>query len=65
MKLARIENNIIMEVLTPMAGFSVEQCFHPSLIAACEQVDDLAQYGWVRQEDGSFAAPVVETPPAE
>lgn len=57
MKTARIQNNIVVEILIPIAEFSIDQCFHPSIIATCEQVEDAVQLGWVKQEDGSFAAP--------
>lgn len=63
---ARIVNDTVVEILTAVNGHSIEECFHPTLLAQCEDVSDEVQVGWVRQEDGSFAAPVVEeTPPTE
>lgn len=59
---AKIVNGKIAEILVPVDGFSVEDCFHSSVIGQCVDVVDDAQIGWVQQEDGSFAAPVVETP---
>lgn len=62
---ARIINGIVGEILTPIDGFSIEDCFHPQLIAMCVDVADEVQVGWVQQEDGSFAAPVVVAPVEE
>lgn len=62
MKYARINNDAVSEILEATNGFPAEQCFHPDLLAMCERVAYDVQVGWVRQEDGSFAAPVVETP---
>lgn len=60
---ARIVNDTVVEILTPVNGHSIEQCFHPDILAQCIDVTDGIQVGWVRQEDGSFAAPVVEETP--
>ena len=60
MKYARIQNDTVAEILEPVPGFTVEQCFHPSLIAMCEMVSGDVQAGWLRQEDGSFADPATE-----
>lgn len=62
MAYARIQNDMVVEILQPVPGFTVEQCFHPSLIAMCEIVGDNVQAGWVRQENGSFADPAVTLP---
>ena len=40
--------------------FMIEDCFAPAIVATLCPVADDVQAGWVRQEDGSFAAPVVE-----
>jgi len=63
MKTARIQNNVVAEILVPVAGFTIDQCFHPSILAQCQTVEDEVQVNWVKQEDGSFAAP--EAPPEE
>ena len=60
---ARIVNGTVVEILTPISGFSIEQCFHPSILAQCVDLEHGMQVGWVKQEDGSFAAP--EAPPEE
>lgn len=54
---ARIIDGKIGEILVPIQGFELEDCFHPQLIAMCVDVADDAQVGWVQQEDGTFAAP--------
>ena len=58
---ARIIDGKIAEIFTPVSGFSVEECFHPSVLGQSFDVADDVQVGWVQQEDGSFAAPVVVT----
>lgn len=65
MKTARIQNNVVAEILVPVEGFTIDQCFHPSILAQCEQVEDEVQANWVKQEDGSFAAPVEPEPTPE
>lgn len=64
MKTARIQNNIVVEILVPVAGFTIDQCFHPDILAVCEQVEDEVQVNWIKQEDGSFAAPEEPSAPA-
>ena len=60
MKTARIQNNVVVEILVPVEGFTIDQCFHPSVLAQCEEVADEVQVNWIKQEDGSFAAPPEE-----
>ena len=62
MKTARIQNNAVIEFLSPVAGFQLADCFHASIIAQCEEVEDTVALGWVKQTDGGFSAP---TPPVE
>lgn len=42
---AKIVNGKIAEILVPVNGFSVEDCFHPSVLAQCVDVADAAQVG--------------------
>lgn len=42
---ARVENNIIVEILRPIPGFSIEQCFHPLLLESVIDVPDDLQVG--------------------
>jgi hypothetical protein len=65
MKTARIQNNVVAEFLVAVEGFQLADCFHASILAQCESVEDDVQIGWVKQEDGSFAAPVVTPAPTE
>lgn len=61
---ARIVNDAVVEILTAVPGYLIEDCFHPNILAQCVDVPEDAQVGWIKQEDGTFAAPVVEeTPP--
>lgn len=61
MKTARIENNVVVEILVPVGNFQIEQCFHADILAQCETVLSDVQIGWVKQEDGSFVAPIETT----
>jgi hypothetical protein len=61
---ARIQNNTVVEILAPIAGFTIDQCFHPDLLAQCVDVTEGMQVGDV------YTPPVVEevveeTPPEE
>ena len=62
MRYGRIENNAVIEVVTPIAGFMIEDCFAPAIVATLCPITDDVQIGWVKQEDGSFAAPVEPAP---
>lgn len=69
---ARISNDTIVEILFAVGGHDIKDCFHPEILAQCIDVPEGASVGWVRQEDGTWAAPAVveepvveETPPAE
>ena len=61
---ARIQNNKVVEILVPIAGYRIEDCFHPDILAQCVDVTDGMQVGDV------YTPPVVEevveeTPPEE
>jgi len=62
---ALLNGNKVVEILVPVSGFAIEDCFHPLILASCCDVGPEVQIDWVRQEDGSFAAPVVEEPAPE
>lgn len=59
----RLVNRTVVEILSPVAGFSVDQCFHPSIIMASVDAPDGVEPGWVYNEDGTFSPP--EAPVAE
>ncbi len=52
---ARIQNNIVAEILTPIDGHAIEDCFHPSILAQCVDVT-------TGMKVGDVYPPVVETP---
>ena len=61
---ARIQNNTVVEILIPIAGYRIEDCFHPDILAQCVDVTEGMQVGDV------YTPPVVEevveeTPPEE
>jgi hypothetical protein len=42
---ARIVDGKIAEILVPVANFSIEECFHSSVLAQCADVSEDAQVG--------------------
>jgi len=57
MKYARLKDGVVQEILTVMAGFSIQQSFHPDLHQKCVPVtNDEVQSGWT-YADGVFTAP--------
>lgn len=42
---ARILDGKVIEILNPIAGFSIEECFHSSILSQCVDVPDDAQVG--------------------
>lgn len=59
MKTARIVEGKIAEILNPIPGFTLSECFHPDILSQCKQVADEAQVG------DDYVAPVetpIETP---
>lgn len=57
---AKIVNNVVVEILKPIEGFSIEQCFHPLILKDTVYVSDDVQLGWVLQENGTFLDPAIE-----
>lgn len=62
--MARMNGNVVMEVLKPIDGFDIADCFHPDVLVGCVSCDDDVQPGWVLTGDG-FAAPEPEPEPEE
>jgi len=66
MKTVRIADGKVVEILDPIPGFTLAECFHPSVLAACVAVEDSVSVGddWpppvVEPVAESVAEPVVE-----
>lgn len=60
MRYGRIEDNIVVEIISPMDGFAIEDCYVPAIVATLYPIADDVQNGWIRQEDGRCIAPVIE-----
>jgi hypothetical protein len=60
MKYARVENNTVVEILTPIPGFTIDQCFHADILTNVVPVDDTVQPGWTLV-DGAWTAPAAPT----
>lgn len=68
-KMARITDGVVGDVIVPIQGFRIEECFHPDLLALYVIVADEVQPGWIVTEDGIVAPepapePEEEAPPA-
>jgi len=64
MKMARIIDGVVGDVIVPIDGFRIEECFHPDLLAQYVAVDGDVQPGWIVTEDG-IVAPEPEAPAEE
>ena len=62
--MARITDGIVGDVIVPIDGFRIEECFHPDLLAQYVAVDGDVQPGWIVTEDG-IVAPEPEAPAEE
>ena len=62
--MARITDGVVGDVIVPIQGFRIEECFHPDLLALYVTVDGDVQPGWIVTEDG-FAAPEPAPEPTE
>ena len=56
---ARIEDNIVVEIFRPIPGFSLQECYHPSILEGLIEVGDL-QVGDVYSSQESV--PIFEVP---
>ena len=63
-KMARITDGVVGDVIVPIQGFRIEECFHPDLLALYVTVADEVQPGWIVTEDG-IVAPEPEAPAEE
>ena len=52
MKMARITDGVVGDVIVPIEGFLIEECFHPDVLAQYTTVADDVQPGWIVTEDG-------------
>jgi hypothetical protein len=68
-KMARITDGVVGDVIVPIQGFRIEECFHPDLLALYVTVADEVQPGWIVTEDGIVPpepdAPAEEAPAEE
>lgn len=57
MAYARIQDNMVVEIVKPVDGFSIQQCFHPDLLKNVISCPDEVQSGWhYKPETGQFSA---------
>jgi hypothetical protein len=66
MNYARLSSeNTVIEVFTPPAPFTLEECFTPEIVAQFEPCPDEVEQNWIKQEDGTFVAPPPPEPAPE
>lgn len=66
MAYARIQGDTVTEMVKPVDGFSIQQCFHPDLLKNVISCPDEVQAGWSYDaETGVFAAPPAPEVPVE
>jgi len=58
----RVYNDVVIEILKPIPGFTIEQSFHPDLLAACFDWDGQAEVGWIHNGNGTFRHPDAPAP---
>lgn len=51
---ARLLNRTVVEILNAVPGFSIEQCFHPDILAASINTPIDVETGWTIEEDGTI-----------
>ena len=56
---ARIHEGHVVEICVPVQGFTIEQCFHPTLIDQMIPCGSDVQVGWT-YVNGSFVEPINE-----
>lgn len=52
MKMARIIDDVVSDVIVPIEGFTIEECFHLDVLAQYVSVADDVQPGWIVTENG-------------
>jgi len=58
---ARIENGIVVEILNAIPGFSIEECFHPSILNQCVDFVEGMEVGKAIDSQASEEVVVDET----
>lgn len=51
-KMARIIDGRVDEIIVPIEGFTIEECFHPDVLTQYVSVADDVQPGWILTENG-------------
>jgi len=63
---ARVSNNVVLETITPVTGFYIQQCFTPEIVATLIPCPSEVQSGWLYDaETGVFTAPPAPEAPIE
>lgn len=57
MKYGRVVDNVIVEIVEPINGFTIYESFHPLIVETLDRLPDLAEIGWIKQDDGSYISP--------
>lgn len=60
MRYVRIENELVVEVVDEFGGFTIDEMFHPDLVAEMVKADEPVSEGW--RWDGSKFSPPATAP---
>lgn len=57
---ARVPNQTVLEIVDPIAGFSIRQCFSPDIVATLYACDSSVQVGWTYDSSTNTFSPPIE-----
>jgi hypothetical protein len=61
---ARVPDNVVLEIIYPLDGYSIDQCFSPEIVATLIACDSNVQSGWTYDRSTqTFSPPVVPNAP--
>jgi hypothetical protein len=61
---ARVPDNVVLEIVYPLDGYSIDQCYSPEIVATLVVCDSNVQPGWTYDRSTeTFSPPVVPNAP--
>jgi len=61
---ARVPENVVLEIVYPLDGYSIDQCFSPEIVATLVVCDSNVQAGWTYDRSTqTFSPPVALNAP--
>lgn len=56
MQYARVVGGVVVEIVQPVPGFTINETFVPEIVATLVPLPDVVEVGWTLQSDGTYAA---------